>query len=218
MDQSSSRGWRRWLPSFSDHHSQPVDDDDNSRTRILIVDDESNVRLMYRSALAGLGHDLIEAATAESALDKLKERYHHVGILDLKLPGMDGLELLEHMIDLGITTPVAFVTAHGQPPDAVRAMELGAIDFLPKPPTPDQLRDIVKDILLRHAHLPKASGEKDFDYYLRSAKRAINLRDFSSATEHLIKALDIDSGSRQAINLVGVMIEMRQEHERSAKH
>jgi len=167
--------------------------------------------------LAGFGYDLSEAATAEAALEQLQVKTYDVGILDLRLPGMSGLDLLEQMLGLGITTPVAFVTAHGEIPDAVHAMELGAIDFLPKPPTPEQLRDIVNDILLRHGPDADSSSARDFDYYLRSAKRAINLRDFPTATEHLIKALDLDPSSRQAMNLVGVMLEMRQEHERSMK-
>jgi DNA-binding NtrC family response regulator len=185
-------------------------------TPILIVDDEPNIRLMYRAALAGLGYDLFEAASAESALDQFKTQKFDVAILDLRMPGMNGLELLARMHQLGITTPVAFITAYGDVPDAVRAMELGAIDFLPKPPTPEQLRDVVHDIVLRHSTALGASGARDFDYYLRSAKRAINLRDFPEANRHLIKALDINPASKQAINLVGVMLELRQEHEHSA--
>jgi len=184
---------------------------------ILIVDDEPNVRLMYRSALAGLGYDIHEAATAEAALQQMQTHKYEAAILDLKLPGMDGLELLEQMHGLGIATPAAFVSAHGQVPDAMHAMELGAIDFLPKPPTPEQLRDMVQDILLRHSADSDVGGEKDFQYYLRSAKRAINLRDFPTATEHLVKALDLNPSSRQAINLVGVLIEMRQEHDRQKR-
>lgn len=213
MDKSRSGGWRKWLPPFTD---KPNAVKTPMNPHVLIVDDEPNVRLMYRSALAGLGYELFEAATAEAALEELQARRYEVGILDLRLPGMSGLDLLEQMIGLGITTPVAFVTAHGQVPDAVHAMKLGAIDFLPKPPTPDQLRDIVNDILLRHsAEAPRA---KDFDYYMRSAKRAINLRDFPVASEHLIKALDLNPSSKQAMNLVGVMLEMRHEHELSVKN
>jgi len=185
--------------------------------RVLIVDDEPNVRLMYRSALAGLGYTIYEAATGESALEQFQARKHEVGILDLRLPGMSGLDLLERMRGLEITTPVAFVTAHGQVPDAVHAMELGAIDFLPKPPTPEQLRDMVHDILVRHS-IDTTTGARDFNYYLRSAKRAINLRDFQLANQYLIKALDLNPSSRPAINLVGVMLEMREEHERSTKN
>jgi DNA-binding NtrC family response regulator len=183
---------------------------------ILIVDDEPHIRLMYRTALAGLGYDIFEALSAESALEQFRVRKFEVAILDLRMPGMDGLELLAKMHLLGITTPVAFITAYGDVPNAVRAMELGAIDFLPKPPTPDQLRFVVQDILLRHSAPSNVTGLRDFDYYLRSAKRAINLRDFGAANKHLIKALDINPSSRQAINLVGVMLEMRQEHERAA--
>jgi hypothetical protein len=76
------------------------------------------------------------------------------------------------------------------------------------------LRDVVHDILLRHSAPLDMEAIRDFDYHLRSAKRAINLRDFAKANKHLIKALDIDSSSRHAIKLVGVMLEMRQEHER----
>ena len=184
-------------------------------TPVLIVDDESNIRLMYRAALSGLGYETFEANSAESALEQFQRRKFRVAILDLRMPGMDGLELLAKMHELGITTPVAFITAYGDVPDAVRAMELGAIDFLPKPPTPEQLRDVVHDILLRHSNPANAPGVRDFDYYLRSAKRSINLRDFTEANKHLIKALDINPASRQAINLVGVMLEMRQEYEHS---
>ena len=182
-------------------------------TSLLIVDDEPNVRLMYRTALAGLGYEIFEADSGEAALEQFRSRKFDAAILDLRMPGMDGLELLARMHTLGFTTPVAFITAHGDVPNAVRAMELGALDFLPKPPTPAQLRDTVHDIILRHSPLYSKMGERDFDYYLRSAKRAINLRDFDAANKYLIKALDIDAGSKQAINLVGVMLEMRQEHE-----
>ena len=182
-------------------------------TPILIVDDEPNIRLMYRAALAGLGYDIFEAESAEVALERFKERKFDAAILDLRMPGMDGLELLEQMNALKITTPVAFVTAHGDVPNAVHAMALGAIDFLPKPPTPEQLRDVLNDIVVRHSSGMSALGDRDADYYLRSAKRAINLRDFASANSNLIKALDLDPSSRQAINLVSVMLEMREEHE-----
>jgi DNA-binding NtrC family response regulator len=184
-------------------------------TSILIVDDEPNIRLVYRSALAGLGYEIFESSSAEAALEQFRARHYEVAILDLKMPGMDGLELLAKMHELGIQTPVAFITAHGDVPNAVRAMELGAIDFLPKPPTPEQLRDVVHDILLRHSAPLNLGAIRDCDYYLRSAKRAINLRDFTKANKHLIKALDINPASKQAINLVGVMLEMRQEYEHS---
>lgn len=184
---------------------------------ILIVDDEPNVRLMYRAALAGEGYELCEASSGEAALELCEDRQFTAAILDLRMPGMDGFELLEKMQARGIATPVVYVTAFGDVPNAVRAMRMGAIDFLPKPPTPDQLRAVVRDLLARHVHPLSFSGVRDCDYYLRAAKRAINLRDFETASKHLIKALDLDGSSLQAIHLTGVMLEMRSEHEAAAR-
>jgi len=205
--------WHWALPVLA---SRGLSEKNKMSTPILIVDDEPNIRMMYRAALAGLDYDISEATSGESALEQFRTKKFEVAILDLRMPGMNGLELLARMHEMGIRTPVAFISAYGEVPDAVRAMQLGAIDFLPKPPTPEQVRDVVHDILLRHSSVLDGAGVRDFDYYLRSAKRAINLRDFSEANKHLIKALDIDASSKQAINLVGVMLEMRQEYERNA--
>ena len=185
--------------------------------KILIVDDEANVRLMYRSSLESAGYEIHEADSGAKALEECMARRHDVAILDLRMPGgMDGLELLRKMQELNINTPAVFITAFADVPNAVNAMKLGAIDFLQKPILPDQLREIVKDILVRHEPEDRPAEKRDYEYYLRCAKRAINLRDFTAANKHLVKALDIDPRSRQAINLVGVMLEMRQEHEHGA--
>ena len=183
--------------------------------KILIVDDEPNVRLMYRFALEGSGYEVYEADSAAKGLDQCKARQHDVALLDLRMPGgMDGLELLQEMVNLKIRTPVIMISAHGDAPDVVTAMKLGAIDFLQKPILPGELRKIVRDVLVRHE--PEKAGKEthDLDDCLRRAKRAINLLDFDTAKSELIKALELNPNSRQAINLVGVMLEMRGEHDR----
>jgi FixJ family two-component response regulator len=186
--------------------------------KILIVDDEPNVRLMYRAALENGGYEIFEAESGAKALDQCMARKHDIAILDLRMPGgMDGLELLHEMQELNIHTPAVFITAFADVPNAVNAMKLGAIDFLQKPILPDQLRNIVKDILVRHE--PEESNEtRDFDYYLRCAKRAINLRDFAAAKRDLVKALDMNPSSPSAFNLVGVMLEMREEYEQAKRY
>jgi FixJ family two-component response regulator len=185
---------------------------------ILIVDDERNVRLMYRAALDSM-FKVDEADSGAKALEMFLSHRYDVAILDLRMPGMTGLELLERMNQLSITTPVVIVTAYADVPNAVNAMKCGAIDFLQKPVTPDQLRAIVKDILVRHASEDRKSAEAhDFDYFLRCAKRAINLRDFVAARRNLISALELDPDSPQALNLAGVMFEMREEFDQARRY
>jgi DNA-binding response OmpR family regulator len=187
--------------------------------KILIVDDEPNVRLMYRAALEGSGYEIDEAESGEKALEQCVQRKHDVAILDLRMPGgMDGLKLLEEMHALDIQTPVVFITAFANVPDAVSAMKQGAIDFLQKPILPEQLRAIVKDVLVRHETEADQETPRDFDYFIRCAKRAINLQDFAVAKEHLIKALELNPDSPAALNLVGVMLEMREEYEQAKRY
>jgi tetratricopeptide (TPR) repeat protein len=98
-------------------------------------------------------------------------------------------------------------------------MKFGAIDFLQKPITPDQLRAVVKDVLVRHSLEERESpGPHDFDYFLRCAKRAINLRDFAAARRSLVSALEINQDSPQALNLAGVMFEMREEYDQARRY
>jgi FixJ family two-component response regulator len=185
---------------------------------ILIVDDERNVRLMYRAALDSM-FKVDEAESGAKALEMFMSHRYDVAILDLRMPGMTGLELLEKMNQLSINTPVVIVTAYADVPNAVNAMKCGAIDFLQKPVTPDQLRTIVKDILVRHDHEDRKSPEAhDFEYFLRCAKRAINLRDFSAARRNLVSALELNPDSPQALNLAGVMFEMREEFDQARRY
>ena len=187
--------------------------------KILIVDDEPNVRLMYRSALEGGCYQIAEADSGEHALKQCESQIPDVAILDLRMPGgMSGLELLQAMKKQNIQAPVVFITAYADVPNAVNAMKLGAIDFLQKPILPSQLRNIVKDILIRHESSESKDEPQNFDYFLRCAKRAMNLRDFPAAKHHIIKALEIEPESTQALNLAGVMFEMREEFDQAKRY
>jgi len=119
--------------------------------RVLIVDDEPNVRLVFATALELAGYSTIAAENGEVALRMVAEGSIDLILLDLRMPGIDGMEVLRSLRDLGITIPTVIVTAHGSVPDAVSAMKLGAVDFLIKPLTPEALRREVAAILARTA-------------------------------------------------------------------
>ncbi len=119
--------------------------------RILIVDDEPNVRLVFRTALASPGAVLATAEDGETALSLIEATPFDLILLDLQMPGLGGMEVLEQLRARGNNVPVVMITAHGKIPDVVRAMQLGAIDFVAKPLTPDTLRCRVAEVLERHA-------------------------------------------------------------------
>ena len=184
--------------------------------RILIVDDETNVRLNYRITLETEGYEIFEAGSAALALQELVERSFAVAILDLRMPEMDGLELLAKMREVGITVPAIIVTAYSDVPNAVKAMKLGAIDFLQKPLRPEDLRSIVAEILKRHA--PQRDPAETFNSHIVAAKRCLNLRSFALARIHLVKALELNTKSVEAFNLAGVLAEMLDDQDKAKKY
>jgi DNA-binding response OmpR family regulator len=185
--------------------------------RILIVDDETNVRLNFRMTLETEGYEIIEARSGEEAVQLLAEHSFALAILDMRMPGMDGLELLANMRESGIGVPVMMVTAYSDVPHAVKAMKLGAIDFLQKPLRPEDFRNIVAEIIKRHARQDDPPVET-FSAQIVAAKRCLNLRAFAKARLHLVKALELNAKSVEAFNLAGVLAEILEDYDKAKKY
>ena len=182
--------------------------------RILIVDDETNVRLNFRMTLETEGYEIFEARSGEEAVQSLAEHTFALAILDIRMPGMDGLELLAKMRESGIRVPAMIVTAYSDVPHAVKAMKLGAIDFLQKPLRPEELRSIVTEILKRHAGQDDPPAET-FSAHIIAAKRCLNLRAFAKARLHLAKALELNAKWAEAFNLAGVLAEVLEDYDKA---
>jgi DNA-binding response OmpR family regulator len=185
--------------------------------RLLIVDDETNVRLSFRMTLETEGYEIFEAHSGEQALQFFAEHSFALAILDVRMPGMDGLELLAKMRESGIRVPAVVVTAHGDVPHAVKALKLGAIDFLEKPLHPEAFRNIVAEILDRHARQDDSPVET-FSARLGAAKRCLNLHAFAKARLHLAKALELNSKSAESFNLAGVLAELLEDYDKAKKY
>ncbi|MBV9391586.1 MAG: response regulator [Verrucomicrobia bacterium] len=184
---------------------------------ILVVDDEPNVRLNYRIALETESYEVFAVDSGERAIQVLAEREISLAILDMRMPGMDGLELLEKVRESGINVPTLIITAYSDVPHAVKAMKLGAIDFLQKPLRPGDLRRLVAEILKRHIPSSESSAQ-DFSGHIIAAKRCLNLRAFAKAHHHLAKALELNNRSPEAFNLAGLCAEMVDDIDRAKRY
>jgi DNA-binding NtrC family response regulator len=187
------------------------------KERLLIVDDETNVRLSFRMTLETEGYEIFEASSGEQAAQLLAKHSFALAILDLRMPGMDGLELLAKMRESGIRVPAMIVTAYSDVPHAVKAMKLGAIDFLQKPLRPEDFRKIVAEIIDRHARQDDQPVET-FSAHIVAAKRCLNLHAFAKARLHLAKALELNAKSVEAFNLAGVLAELLEDYDKAKKY
>src|SRR5438067_2338305 len=133
----------------------------SSMKKILIVDDEEAVCWALQRALTGQGHAVSVAASAEDAFRLASQQRPDAVILDVRLPGMDGLTALGRLRELTGDAPVIVVTAFGNLGTAVRAVEGGAFDYLAKPFDLDQALAAVSRALQRRTlqgQAPKDNG------------------------------------------------------------
>ncbi len=114
---------------------------------ILIVDDESSIRLAIRSVLLEEGYQVSEACTGEEALEFVSKAVPDVVLLDIWLPGMDGLDVLKKMKEANFSGFVIVMSGHGTIETAVKATKLGAYDFIEKPLSLDKLLLAIKNLL-----------------------------------------------------------------------
>ena len=113
--------------------------------RALVVDDDAGVRYMLRGFLEDVGIEVDEAKDGVEALDVLAD--HALVITDLRMPRMDGMELLRRIKDGPSAPVVVMITAHGSERQAVEAMKVGAFDYFRKPFEPDELLAVVRRAL-----------------------------------------------------------------------
>ncbi len=129
--------------------------------RVLIVDDDAAVREGLAEALAGVGHDAIEAADGEAALGRLDRGDIDAVLLDLRMPGLDGLEVLRRIGALPEPPPVAVLTAVATATNTIEAMRLGAVDHLTKPVGRAELTTLLARMLIRPSPVASPEGAVD---------------------------------------------------------
>ncbi len=118
-----------------------------SKYTIVVVDDEKNTREGLKWGLEEDNREVLTAATGEEGLELIRNHDAQVVITDLRMPGMDGLELLDHIRKDSPDTEVIMLTGHGTVENAVDAMKLGAYDYRLKPINLDELGILVERIL-----------------------------------------------------------------------
>jgi DNA-binding NtrC family response regulator len=115
--------------------------------KVLVVDDEESIIWIFRKLVEGLGHECLSAATGEKGIEIARESQPDLVFMDVKLPGIDGLTALDSVRTVAPRARFVVMTAHGTLDTAVRAMKLGAVEYLAKPIDLDQARGLIQGAL-----------------------------------------------------------------------
>jgi two-component system response regulator FixJ len=126
---------------------------------VMVVDDDAGVRNALRSLLKSVGLESVQYASAQDFLATYQPSQSGCLVLDIRMPGMSGLELQQQLNLRGAVIPVIFMTGHGDIPMAVEAMQHGAFDFLQKPFRDQDLLDRIQRAIVKDGELRQSLGE-----------------------------------------------------------
>lgn len=127
---------------------------------VFVVDDDEAVRESIQLLVESAGLAVEVFASARAFLESYDPGRHGCLVTDIRMPGMSGLELQEHLAASGVTLPVIVLTGHGDVPAAVRALKAGAVDFVEKPFQPQALLDLIGQAIDRDSRIREASARE----------------------------------------------------------
>lgn len=133
----------------------------NARPTIFVVDDDSAVRDALKLLLRSVGQAVETFGSAQEFLDAYSEDRPGCLVLDIRMPGMSGLELQQKLNEKHSILPIIFITGHGDVPMAVEAMQAGAVDFIQKPFRDQDLIDRINQALEKDGSNRAALGERN---------------------------------------------------------
>jgi len=120
-----------------------------SHRTVFIIDDDRSMREAIQDIVESVGLRAESFATGEEFLNRQRGAYPSCLVLDVRLPQMSGLDFQRRLADIGVQTPIIFITAHGDIPMSVRALKSGAVEFLTKPFRDQDLLDAIQQALQR---------------------------------------------------------------------
>lgn len=133
----------------------------NARPTIFIVDDDAAVRDALKLLLRSVGQAVETFGSAQEFLDAYSEDRPGCLVLDIRMPGMSGLELQQKLNEKHSILPIIFITGHGDVPMAVEAMQAGAVDFIQKPFRDQDLIDRINQALEKDSSNRASLGERN---------------------------------------------------------
>jgi CheY-like chemotaxis protein len=183
---------------------------------ILIVDDEQTIRFGFSVALQSAGFEVEMAASGPEALDRVGALSPDCIVLDLRMPGMDGLQTASELREGGYSGPIVLASAYADHTTAVAAIGIGITDFLTKPVKPTQLRYAVNHALSRHVRFSRAAyssiAEIPHGLLRAYAKFCLSQRRRHEAKAALLAHIAV-SEDLQSLLLLGAILELDQDME-----
>ena len=170
--------------------------------KVLVVDDTKNIRMLLTTCLELKGYMVLTAEDGKSAIDIVKKEKDSINIifLDIRMPEMNGTEVLKVIRDMGVNCPVIIMTAYATVKNAVDCTKLGAVAYLQKPFAPDRVSSVLDEIFSASELFNESIKEEDT--MIRRSKELFSDEKFEEAHDTLKIALGLNPYNKEIYRLI----------------
>jgi DNA-binding NtrC family response regulator len=184
--------------------------------KILVIDDTKNIKMMIGKILSTEGYQVDLAENGHEGLVLFNNTEYDLVLLDIRMPHMNGTEVLKLIKENKPDTSVIIITAYPTIKNAVDCIKLGAVDYLRKPFSAEKIKHVVEKIIERD-NLTSLNTDS-YELAIEYAKKCINKRNFDEAINFLKKAVSIKIDGAEPFNLLGNVFELREDFSDAKKY
>ncbi len=181
-----------------------MSDSELIKATVFVVDDDQAMRNSLKWLIESVGVAVESFASADDFLARYQTGRSGCLVLDVRMPGMSGLELLEHLVARKIRIPVVIITGHGDVPMAVRAMKAGAVDFIEKPFNDEVLLDAIRRAL--------AYEERQRSHYTEHSQIEERLDHLTPREREVMQMVTDGKSNKEIANTLGVSAKTVEAH------
>ena len=181
-----------------------MSDSAQAKATVFVVDDDQAMRNSLKWLIESVGVQVESFASADEFLVQYQPGRHGCLVLDVRMPGMSGLDLQEQLAQQNINIPVVIITGHGDVPMAVRAMKSGAIDFIEKPFNDEVLLDAIRRAL--------AFGEQQRSHQIEHLQIQQRLQHLTPREREVMEMVTEGRSNKEIANALGVSAKTIEAH------
>ena len=190
-----------------------------SLKKVLVVDDTKNIRMLLTTCLELKGYKVLTAENGNSAIDIVNIEKNSIDIifLDIRMPEMNGTEVLKIIRGIGVNCPVIIMTAYATVKNAIDCTKLGAVAYLQKPFSPDRVSSVLEEVLI--SYVPYRENPNDLEQHviniILNSKTLLNDGKFEKAHNALLEALSINPYNKEVYYLISITNEKMKKFEKA---
>ncbi len=188
-------------PEAADKNIAGEEKNDTSAIKLLVIDDDADIRSLLADLLGESDYKVDTAFCGEEALKMIKDSTYDLVITDLRMQGMDGLQVIKEVKNIDPGIDVIVMTGYASVNSAVESMKAGAVDYITKPLNTDQIRLVVKKNIERRG-FQRLAGEREFYKILSSIDGLTELYNYRYFHQHLQMELEREKRYNRSLSLI----------------